>query len=159
MTRRYDPRRARLHLSYTRLDLCQTFDVGLSTISAWKRKGLQPIDNHRPYLFAGAVVREFIEQHNKPYHSTAPGEFYCVACKHVTKPSGDVVDFIQLNHANGNLVGTCPRCSRRMPQRVRNADVARKAGHLKVRYEDGSATLPRCGGPSRNERAAGEAAQ
>lgn len=147
MTRRYDPRRAQPHLSYSRKDLCETFKVGLPTISAWTKKGLQPIDKHRPYLYAGTVVREFLENHNKPRQPTGPGEIFCVACKRVVEPAGGVMDFIRLTPTNGNLVATCPFCSRRICQRVRITNIARKAGDLAVRYEDGWVTSPVCAGP------------
>lgn len=135
MTRRYDPRRALPHLSYTRAQLAETFDVTLATISSWRAKGLQTIDGRRPYIFAGGAVREFLKRHNKPYQPTRPGEIYCVACKRVIEPAGGVVDFLPMGPTNGNLVGTCPHCSHGVRQRVRKDDLARKAGTLKVRFE------------------------
>jgi len=115
------------------------------------RKGLRPVDDRRPYVFAGADVRDFIERHNKPFHPTGPGEVFCVACKRVIVPAGDEVEFVPLGPTNGNLIGTCPNCSRQVWQRVRVADITRKARHLKVRYEDGAATLHEIAEPARSE--------
>lgn len=136
MTRRYDSRRALPHRSYTREQLADTFDVGLTTIWSWMKKGLQPIDRRRPYLFAGGVVREFLHGHNKPRQPTLPGEIYCVACKRATQPAGGVADFVPLSPTNGNLVGRCPKCSRRIFQRVRKEEISLKFSNLTVRYED-----------------------
>ncbi|MXP44840.1 helix-turn-helix domain-containing protein [Allopontixanthobacter sediminis] len=151
MTRRYDPRRALPHLSYTREQLAGTFKVTLTTIWSWTKKGLHPIDRKRPYLFAGGDVRKFLQAHNKPRQPTGPGQIYCVACKQVTQPAGKVVDFIALSPTNGDLVGRCPNCSRRIFQRVRTADIATKAGSLTVRYEGDVATINTDAEPSRTE--------
>ncbi len=151
MTRRYDPRRARLHRTYTAKQLCEVFDVGLSTVRAWCGKGLQPIDQQRPFLFAGPAIQKFLRQHNKPYQPTGPGEIYCVACKRGIKPAGGVVDFVPMGLMNGNFVGSCPHCFHGVCQRVRNDDISRKAGNLKVRHKgvsapvNGNAELPRTG--------------
>lgn len=136
MTRRYDPRRALPHLSYTREQLAETFDVALTTIWLWMKKGLRPIDGRRPYLFAGGDVRKFLQGHNKPRQPTGPGEIFCVACKRATQPAGGVADFVPLSPTNGNIVGRCPKCSRRIFQRIRKDEIARRFRNLTVRYED-----------------------
>ena len=151
MTRRYDPRRARSHLSYSRAELSELFRVGLATICAWKREGLQPIDNRRPYLFAGAAVRNFLEKHNKPRQRLASGEIYCVACKRPICPQGNKVDFCPLAPTTGDLIGTCPHCLRRPRRRVRKAEILEKAGNLEVRFEDGSVAFSGDGNPARTE--------
>ena len=136
MTRRYDTRRALPHRSYSRAELAATFDVSLGTISSWMSKGLRTIDGKRPYVFSGGAVREFLEQHNKPYQPTGPGEIYCVACKRIIEPNGCVVNFVSTSPTDGNFVGTCPHCFHGVRQRVRKSEIARKAGKLKVRFED-----------------------
>jgi hypothetical protein len=151
MTRRYDPRRALPHLSYTRAELAERFDVNIGTISSWMAKGLRTIDGRRPYVFAGGAVREFLKQHNKPYQPTGPGEIYCVACKCVIEPAAGVVTFVPLGPTNGNLVGTCPHCFHGVRQRVRKGDIRRKAGNLKVRFEDVATTVSSEAGPSRTQ--------
>ena len=147
MTRRYDPRLALPHQSYTREELAQRFKVSLGTVSAWRAKGLQAIDGQRPYLFAGAEVRAFLLRHNKPYQPTGPGEVYCVACKLIVEPAGGKVVFVPLGPRHGNLEGTCPHCFRGVRQRVRKDNIQSKVGNLKVRFENGSATICRSANP------------
>lgn len=156
MTRRHDPRRAKRHLSYTREELSVVFDVGLNTISSWVRNGLSPLDDRRPYLFAGTSVQDFLARFNKPRQPTGIGELFCVACKKVIVPAGSVADFIPLGPTNGNLVGVCPGCSHRVCQRVRTVDLERKAGSLQVHYEDGGATLAAGGNVARTEPSEGQ---
>lgn len=151
MTRRYDHRRARVSRSYTRADLAELFGVGLATICAWKRKGLQPVDGRRPYIFAGVDVQQFLERHNKPRCPLEPGQIYCVACKQAMKPVHGVAAYAALSDTLGNLIGTCPTCSRSVWRRVRKSELSEKAGNLKVQYEDDTATLSSDGEPPRNE--------
>lgn len=151
MTRRYDPRRAKAHRNYSRQELCDLFDVALTTIWSWMRKGLVPIEPTRPYVFAGTTVRVFLEQHNKPYQQTGPGEFYCVACKRVVTPAGGVVCYVSRGPTHGNLIGSCPACGHQVWQGVKIGDIETKRGDLDVRYEDGSATFIANGRPLRTE--------
>lgn len=115
------------------------------------KKGLRPIDGRRPYLFAGGEVRKFLQGHNKPRQPTGPGEIFCVACKRATEPAGAVAHFFPLSPTNGNLVGRCPKCSRRIFQRVRKEEIARKFSNLTVRYEDAAVPVRAAAEPSRTE--------
>lgn len=151
MTRRYDPRRARVSRSYTRADLAELFGVRLSTICAWKRKGLQAVDGRRPHLFAGTDVQRFLEKHNKPRQPLKPGQIFCVACKHAIEPQGIVAYYAPLSDTLGNLIGTCPICAKGVWRRVRKAELCEKAGNLKIHYEDVSATLSSDGEPPYTE--------
>lgn len=156
MTRRYNPQRASLHRNYTAKELCALFDVSMSTLRSWTKNGLQPIDRQRPFLFAGINVRSFIERHNKPRQPTDPGEIYCVACKRVIVPDGEVVDYVPRSCSTGDFWGRCPNCHRLVPQRVRRADIERKAGKLKVQFEDGSTTMGGSSPPSQDASTKGE---
>lgn len=156
MTRRYDSRRARAHRNYKRTELAERFGVGLATISAWKRKGLQPIDERRPLLFAGLEVQRFLESHNKPRQPLEPGQIFCVTCKKAIMPKDGIARYVRLSSSLGNLVGTCPACGRGTWRRVRAAEILEKAGSLKVEYEDDTANLSGDGEPPRTEPSDGD---
>ncbi|MBK8456422.1 MAG: site-specific integrase [Phyllobacteriaceae bacterium] len=81
MSRRHDPSRARRHWIYARDELCDIFDVGDSTISNWIRRGLPPVDTHRPQIFAGFEVRRFLTNLRWP-HGRLPdhGRLFCHFC-------------------------------------------------------------------------------
>lgn len=157
MTRRYDARKAKPHLCYTALELAAVFEVTVTTVRHWKKGGLEPIDNHRPHLFAGRDVAPFLETHNKPRQPSGRGEMYCVACKRTVVPMGDTVDLVVLSERIGELIGICPHCGRRPHRRVRLAEVTDKAGHLTVRYEDDAATLSTLGQPPHTACSEGDA--
>jgi site-specific recombinase XerC len=81
MSRRHDPTKARRHWIYTREELCANFDVSDSTIGNWIARGLEPVDNKRPQLFAGYKVRQFITKMRWP-HGRSPenGRIFCPTC-------------------------------------------------------------------------------
>jgi hypothetical protein len=141
MSRRHDIRRVKLHLCYSAQELAELFRINIHTVRRWTRDGLQPIDRSYPYLYAGAVVAEFVRRRNKPRQPTGPGQIYCVACKSAITPAGGVVDLVPRSFTTADFVGTCPRCGRRAYQRVRLSEVDAKAGRLRVRYEDGEVPI------------------
>jgi integrase len=81
MSRRHDPTKARRHWIYNREELCAKFDVGDSTITNWIRRGLEPIDDKRPQLFAGYKLRQFLTEMRWP-HGRPPdnGRIFCPGC-------------------------------------------------------------------------------
>lgn len=150
MTRRHDVRRVKRHLNYTACELAQLLRVTLTTISHWRREGLTSIDLHRPYLYNGVTVAEFLARRNKPRQPMGSGEIYCVACKRACTPAGGVADIVARGLTTVDLVGTCPGCGRSVFRRVRGSELVQKAGHLRLRYEDDAALLPACGDAPQN---------
>lgn len=147
MTRRYDARRAKASLSYTSSDLADLFAVRVATVYAWAREGLKAIDRKRPHLFAGAAVADFLRARNKPRVPLQDGQIYCVACKAACWPLGEVAHVFVRSQTTADLVGTCPRCARRVFRRVRLDQLGRKTGTLTLRYEDTTIALVRLGEP------------
>lgn len=146
MTRRYDTRRASASLSYTSEELADLFNVTVSTVYAWARDGLHPIDRKRPYLFAGVTVAAFLRGRNKPRQPLLDGQIFCVACKKPCYPRGAVADLVLRSPTAADVVGTCPSCFRRVFRRVRLCELPEKTSALILRHEDGSIALAHCGG-------------
>jgi hypothetical protein len=136
MTKRYDPRRAKAHLTYTAGELCIVFGVGIGSIRKWHKDGLAPIDRARPFLYAGSEVASFLAARNKPREPMSPGHIYCVACKAPVFPADGVVDIVARTPTSKDIRGSCPTCGRRIFRRVRISELAAKLGNLRVRNED-----------------------
>ena len=149
MTRRYDPRRAKRHRSYSALELSALFRVSIGAVRNWTSNGLTPLKGIWPFCFAGSDVQDFLAQFNKPRQPLQSGELYCVACKRAIRPEDSTVDFCPLTPTSGDLIGTCPHCLRRPHRRVRKAEILEKTGNLKVRFEDGSVAFAGDGNPAR----------
>jgi hypothetical protein len=140
--RRYDARRAKLHRNYTATEIARLFRVNIGTVWKWSRNGLEPIDRHRPFLFMGATIREYIGALNPPHRPMQPGELFCVgSCNRPVYPKGDVVTLVPRTQTSADFHGICPHCGSRMFRRVRLAELADKAGHLTISYEDEAAPV------------------
>ena len=149
MSRRHDVRRAKQHLSYSVAEICETFRVGPTAVWRWRKAGLTPIEDRRPYLFHGSELARFLTARNKPRQPSGPGEIFCVACKRTISPLGNVASLMPLSGVTGNLIGKCPHCRRDCYRRVTLAEIAAKAGTLTIYYEDGSAPFSEDGDPPR----------
>lgn len=135
MSRRHDPRRSKPHRQYSTQDIMCLFRVSAGTVSKWRRDGLTRIPGFRPYVYAGAHLREFLTGRLKPRMPTGPGELYCVACKQVRRPENNSVFLIPRCQYAADLCGICPVCSRKMRQAVRYDSLGVKLGHLKLQHE------------------------
>lgn len=141
MSRRHDPRRAKPCRSYDCSEIAHIFAVTIATARRWRKEGLRPIEDKRPYIFAGAELAEFLRRKNKPRQPLGPGEIFCVACKRPRIPAGDLVRARTMTPTSVQLIGLCPICGREMHLRVRLAELLEKAGNLDLRHEDGTAPL------------------
>ena len=145
MTRRYDARRVKASLSYTSSELADLLDVTVLTVYRWAGDGLTPIDGRRPRLFAGAAVATFLRAKNKPRQPLQDGQIYCVACKAACWPFGHAAEVVMRSQTTADVVGTCPRCLRRVFRRVRLDQLNVKTGDLTLRYEDNTIALVQLG--------------
>lgn len=79
---KHNPNKIRIYRTYTRKELAKVFGVCIYTINAWRKAGLPSIGEHRPLLFKGAAVKEFLKKRRVskkvPLKET---EFYCLRCK------------------------------------------------------------------------------
>lgn len=119
MSRRHNPNRAKLHLTYTIVEITAVFDIGKSTVSNWFRDGLKTVDRKRPLLVAGVELRAFINNRMAATKRPCePGEIYCVACKRPKRPVGNTAVIKEVSETAANMIGVCPDCSRLMHRRV-----------------------------------------
>lgn len=147
MSRRYDPRRARSHLTYTFTEIARLFEVTIFTARKWRKQGLATIDDRIPYLVSGSELARFIRQKNAPRQPMKPGQIYCVADKAPCEPNRALVR--PMTPTSVQLIGHCPRCGHEVHRRVRISELREKAGSLDLNYEDsavllgGSGAVPR----------------
>lgn len=113
MSRRYDPTKARRHWYYTRKQLCELFDVCDTTITNWKRAGLEAIDEGRPDVFHGSAV-ELIHARLRWGDRRDPkdGKLFCCSCRRFMPLVDGRID-LRLNELRQNrLSGHCIKCDR-----------------------------------------------
>ena len=124
MSRRINPRRIKVHHSYTVEEAARALGVHKNTVRGWRRKNLKPIDNRKPILFAGKDLRDFLERMNRGRKQPSPkGHFYCFRCRAPRRPAMGMVDYVPITTVSGNLRAFCIECETLMHRRARLADL------------------------------------
>ena len=113
MPKRHNPNLARIHYSYCVKEVGELFNVHPHTVREWIKKGLPVLDEQRPVLIQGALLRKFIRDKNKQQRRPcADNEIYCLPCRKPQVPAGGMVDYVPSDDQKGCLIGLCPRCER-----------------------------------------------
>lgn len=141
MTRRHDVRRISKRRSYRTHEIAALMGVTKITVYNWISQGLAPIDDHKPYFVHGSTLTRFLAARNKPLVPMKPGQIFCVACKAAREPAGGTVIWIARAETNGDIVGDCPECGRRLFRRVRRDRLQFDLGQLRLLNEDGTDTM------------------
>lgn len=118
--RRLNPCAVKMHRSYTAGELAARLSVHKNTVRNWQSQGLAPIDEARPLLFHGAVVREFLRRRNATRKCPCPaGTLYCFSCRASRAPALGMVDYVETKPGTGNLRALCEACETIMHRRAR----------------------------------------
>ena len=120
MLRRFDPRRIKIHRSYTVEDAARTLGSHKNSVRRWiKCEGLTTIDDARPAMIHGRTLRDFLIQRRESSRCRCrPGEIYCLRCRAPKSPAGGMIDYLPMTATSGNLRGICPDCRHQVYRRV-----------------------------------------
>ena len=133
MAKRYNPNLAKIHFTYSVNEVAELFSVHSHTVREWIKKGLPVMNETRPVLIQGAILREFIsEQNKKQKRPCAENEMYCVSCREPKIPLGDMVDYEPRDEQKGCLVGLCPSCESSMNRFASLSSIERISKKLEV---------------------------
>jgi hypothetical protein len=129
-----NPRKAKIHRSYTVEEVSRLYEVHRNTVRHWIAEGLPVCDDRRPTLILGPALVEFLTQKRaKNKRPCGPGQIYCVACRVPQRPAEAMAEYQPLTATSGNLVGFCPQCERMIFRRVSFAKLDAVKGDLDVR--------------------------
>lgn len=144
-----NPRRVKIHRSYTVDELAQCLDIHKNTVRNWIKNGLDTVDNSRPVLLLGSEIRDFITNRKaKNRRKLCPGEIYCVRCRDGKYPAGEFAT-IELTSKNiSNLVGVCPECDAVIYRRISCVRWREAIGDLEVSIPEAWKQLSNGGCPS-----------
>jgi hypothetical protein len=149
--RRINPNLAKIHHSYTVRELADRLGVHKNTIRHWQRHGLTPIDDRRPLVFDGAVVRQFLKSRNQSRKRPCPiGTLYCFGCHEPRRPSPTSIEYAQTRIGAGNLRALCSECGTVMCRRVSEDAVVAVLPGLLVQIRQASSRLSGSSSPSSN---------
>jgi excisionase family DNA binding protein len=140
--RRFNPRRAKMHRSYTIEEVARLFGVHKQTVRHWIGAGLPVLASKRPILIHGSDLREFHEQRRqKRMQKCLPGELFCLRCRAPKRPAGDMLDYLPMTLVSGNFRGICPTCNGLIHRRVSLAQIDVAKGICIVAYPHGQQRL------------------
>lgn len=140
--RTFNPRRAKIHRSYTVEEVARLYGVVKGTVRNWVNDGLPALTSRRPHLILGADLRGFLEtRRDSRRQKLTSGELYCLRCRAPRRPAGDMLDFLPITLLTGNLRGICPECDCLIHRRVSLAKIDAVRGSCLVAYPQGSTPL------------------
>jgi len=131
--KRPNPRRVKIHRSYTVEEVARLYSVHKNTVRAWLKSGLQPVDERRPTLVLGRQLASFLHlrrEHRR--HRCRTGEFFCFRCRTPKGAAARAAEYLPLTASSGNLSARCAECGTRMYRRVSLHKLAGAAGNLQV---------------------------
>jgi len=131
--RRFNPRRVKVHRSYTVGEVAKVLGAHKNTVRAWLRDGLEPIDRRRPVLIQGRQLASYLDARRKSRRQPCrPGEFYCFRCRMPKAAVAGTADYLPVTPSSGNLTARCSECGTRMYRRVSFRKLAAVAADLQV---------------------------
>ena len=148
---RINPRRAKLHWSYTAHELADRLGVHKNTVRYWIKSGLPVLDGSRPALILGSEFQAWWgARRNATKRPCQPGQMYCFKCREPKRPALGMVDYVATNAATGNLKALCEACDTAMHRRTRLADIDAKMPGLDVRRTQAPPRIAELTHPSPN---------
>jgi hypothetical protein len=149
--RRLNPRRVKVHRSYTVEEVARLFGMHKNAVRGWLKSGLPKIDQRRPTLILGRQLASFLrERQTQRRQPCAPGEFYCFHCRVPRMPVGRAAEYLALTSHSGNLKAACAECGTRMYRRVSHSKLVAVAGDLHVQMPQAQQRIEDCPAPSPN---------
>lgn len=147
--RRFEPRRAKIHRSYTVEEVARLYGVHKQTVRNWMKAGLPYLSGRRPHLILGHELRKFhVDRREGARCPCQEGELYCLRCRSPKGPAGDMLDYIPISLVSGNFRGICPTCGGFIHRRVSLAKVDAVKGICEVAYPHGQQRLADTSSPS-----------
>jgi hypothetical protein len=149
--RRLNPRRVKIHRTYTVEETARLFRVHKNTVRDWLKSGLPKIDGRRPILILGRHLASFLHaRRERRRQRCGAGEFYCFRCWAPKRPAARAAEYLPLTSHSGNLKSTCADCGTRMYRRVSLRKLAAAAGDLQVALPQAQQRLMESADPSAN---------
>lgn len=128
-----NPRRAKIHRSYSVEEVSRLFTIHKNTVRNWLQQGLAPIDGKRPTVIQGVELRRFLTARRTSTQQTCgPGRIFCLPCRAPKVPAGNMADCIAVTETNGTLRAICPDCERMIYRKINPKKLDAIRGDLDV---------------------------
>ena len=139
---RINPRRAKLHRSYTAFELADLLEVHRNTVRHWIKAGLPVVDGVRPALICGSDFQAWWGRRRKEAKRPCqPGQLYRLKCREPKAPALGMLEYAATNATTGNLKAICETCGTMMHRRARLVDIAVRMPGLDVQIRQASSSI------------------
>ena len=109
---------------YDTNEIAKLFHILRNTVRQWLKAGFEPIDERRPVLVHGSVLKAFLAQRQEARRQKcAPGEFFCFRCRAPRRPWASLVDVSPHTEKIAKLTAICCVCETEMHRTIRRSDL------------------------------------
>ena len=123
--KRINPRLAKIHRSYSVVELADLLGAHKNTLRGWIKQGLPVIDGAKPTLILGSSFQDWWgKQRKAKKRPCPPGQMFCLKCREPKRPALGMVEYAVTNAATSNLKAMCETCSTFMHRSTRLADIS-----------------------------------
>lgn len=136
MARSYNPNLVKQHRCYRIDEVASLFKCHKNTVSRWLRVGLEPIDDSRPTLIHGRVLKDYLRQAKSARKKACKSdEMYCMRCKEPRKPLDHEVWWVPQTATKGRLVGCCETCGSTVNRFSKTENLASLSELFAIQFE------------------------
>jgi hypothetical protein len=133
---------------YDPMEAARALGVSRQTVWRYKKQGLVCIPNHRPTLFRGVDIIEYVRSRaDGRKQRCGPGRLFCLRCKEPKRPAAGMLEFRADAGTLGTLTAICPSCTGLMYRRASLRTLAAAAGGHPVSMQSGLVRLGETTGP------------
>jgi hypothetical protein len=148
--RRYRVNLIKATYLYDTNEIAKLFQIHRNTVRQWFKGALTPIDDRRPVLVHGSVLKAFLAQRQDARRQKcARGEFFCFRCRAPRRPWSNLVDAAPHTEKITKLTAICCVCETVMHRTIRRADLPKFAAAIE-RQSVASDRLIDCPDPIEN---------
>lgn len=148
---RPNPNLAKLHRSYTVEEIARLFGTHRNTVRGWLKAGLAAVDDRRPRIIQGQVLRAFLQaRRDRAKRPCAPGTLYCCKCRTPRAPAAGSAAFETQAGCAGILRAICEVCGTRMFRRARQSGLGAIMPQIAVLILQAPPHIAECAFPSPN---------
>lgn len=123
----------KIHHNYTVEEIAKLLDVHKNTVRHWVKEGLAPIDDKRPMLILGNVLKAFLQARRLKNKQTCKlGELYCVCCRAPKPPAENMAQYSPITEKFGKLSAFCPDCQSIMNKNISMARIGELCAKMDI---------------------------
>ena len=126
-----NPRLVKINRDYLVSEITAVLGIHKNTVRNWIRNGLPTVDNRKPLMVRGIVLREYLTAKRRARkQASPPGHLFCLRCKVPQKPHPGLTDVIVTTNGSVSIRGFCPVCETLMHRRASAAQLSEHWPHL-----------------------------